>query len=81
MSEGFKIASTAKHAPFVHGKPLMRSFTPVKRTRPFFPPYKKGSDLYKWANRGTPKMNAFLVARKISQRGLKMKPFLGGILF
>jgi len=81
MSEGFKIASTAKHAPYVHGKPIMRSFTPIKRTRPFFPPYKKGSDLYKWANRGTPKMNAFLVARKISQRGLKMKPFLGGIIY
>ena len=26
-------------------------------------------------------MNAFLVARKISQRGLKMKPFIGGVVF
>ena len=26
-------------------------------------------------------MNAFLVARKISRDGLKMKPFIGGVVF
>ena len=62
MSEGFKLASSSKYAPF-------------------FPPYKEGSSLFKWANRGQPKMNAFLVARKISRDGLKMKPFIGGVVF
>ena len=81
MSEGFKLASSSKYAPFIHGKPIFRSFTPIKRTKPFFPPYKEGSSLFKWANRGQPKMNAFLVARKISRDGLKMKPFLGGVVF
>ena len=81
MSEGFKLASSVKYAPFIHGKPIFRSFTPIKRTKPFFPPYKEGSSLFKWANRGQPKMNAFLVARKISRDGLKMKPFIGGVVF
>ena len=81
MSEGFKLASSSKYAPFIHGKPIFRSFTPIKKTKPFFPPYKEGSSLFKWANRGQPKMNAFLVARKISQTGLKMKPFIGGVVF
>ena len=26
-------------------------------------------------------MNPYLVARKISQRGLKMKPFIGGVVY
>jgi len=81
MSEGFKLASSSKYAPFIHGKPIFRGFTPIKRTKPFFPPFKEGSALFKWANRGQPKMNAFLVARKISQTGLKMKPFIGGVVF
>lgn len=81
MSEGFKLASSVPYAPFIHGKPIYRSFTPVKRTKPFFPPYKEGSSLAKWAKRGNPKLNAFLVARKISQRGLKMKPFIGGVVY
>ena len=81
MSEGFSLATNQRYAPFVHGKPIFRSFTPVKRTKPFFPPYKEGSGLHKWANRGNPKMNPFLVAKKISQRGLKMKPFIGGVVF
>ena len=81
MSEGFKLASSLEYAPFIHGKPIFRGFTPIKRTRPFFPPYKEGSSLANWAKRGTPKMNAFLVARKISQRGLKMKPFIGGVVY
>jgi len=38
------------------GKPIFRSFTPVKRTRPFFPPYKEGSSLAKWAKRGNPNL-------------------------
>jgi hypothetical protein len=81
MSEGFKLATNVPYAPFIHGKPIFRSFTPVKRTKPFFPPYHKGSSLYKWARRGTPKMNAFLVAKKISKTGLKMKPFIGGVVY
>ena len=81
MSEGFSLATDVKYAPFIHGKPIFRSFTPVKRTKPFFPPYKEGSGLAKWAQRGTPKMNPFLVAKKISERGLKMKPFIGGVVF
>ena len=81
MSTGIKLASDLKYAPFIHGKPVFRSFTPVKRTKPFFPPYHEGSSLAKWAKRGQPKMNAFLVAKKISQRGLKMKPFIGGVVF
>lgn len=81
MSEGFKLATSAPYAPFIHGKPIYRGFSPTKRTRPFFPPYQEGTPLAKWAKRGTPKMNAFLVARKISQRGLKMKPFIGGVVF
>ena len=81
MSEGIKLAASAKHAPFIHGKPIYRGFSPIKKTRPFFPPYKQGSSLYQWANRGNPKLNAFLVARAISRRGLKMKPFIGGVVF
>jgi len=81
MSEGFKLATSSEYAPFIHGKPIYRGFTPVKRTRPFFPPYKEGSSLAKWAKRGTPKMNPFLVARAISRRGLKMKPFIGGVVY
>jgi hypothetical protein len=81
MSQGIKLASSSKTAPFIHGKPIFRSFKPIKKTKPFFPPYKKGSSLAKWAARGTPKLNAFLVARAISQRGLKMKPFIGGTVF
>ena len=81
MSEGFKLATDRQYAPFIHGKPIFRSSTPVKRTKPFFPPYQEGSSLYKWARRGTPKMNPFLVARAISQRGLKMKPFIGGVVY
>jgi len=81
MSEGFKLATDSSTAIYIHGKPIFRSFRPVLKTKPFFPPYKKGSDLYKWARRGTPKMNAFLVARAISKRGLKMKPFIGGVVF
>ena len=69
------------YAPFIHGKPIFRSFTPVKKTKPFFPPYKEGSGLAKWAKRGQPKLNPFLVARKISKTGLKMKPFIGGVVF
>jgi hypothetical protein len=80
MSEGFKLASNSPYAPFIHGKPIYRSFMPVKKTKPFFPPYKEGSSLYKWARRGQPKLNAFLVARAISRRGLKMKPFIGGVV-
>jgi hypothetical protein len=81
MSEGFKLAANTKQAPYIHGKPIYRGFSPIKKTRPFFPPYKQGSSLYKWANRGNPKLNAFLVARAISRRGLKMKPFIGGVVF
>ena len=61
MSQGVKLASSSKVAPFIHGKPIFRSFKPIKRTKPFFPPYKKGSSLAQWAARGTPKLNAFLV--------------------
>ena len=57
MSEGFKLATDRQYAPFIHGKPIYRGFSPVKRTRPF------------------------LVARAISKRGLKMKPFIGGVVF
>ena len=81
MSEGFKLASNSPTAPFIHGKPIFRGFSPVKRTKPFFPPYKEGSSLAKWAKRGTPKLNPFLVARAISKRGLKMKPFIGGVVY
>ena len=81
MSEGFKLASSVPYAPFIHGKPIFRSFTPVNRTKPFFPPYKEGSSLAKWAKRGNPKLNPFLVARAISKRGLKMKPFIGGVVY
>ena len=81
MSEGVKLASSSKTAIFLHGKPIFRGFKPIKKTKPFFPPYKKGSGLAKWAARGTPKLNAFLVARAISKRGLKMKPFIGGVIF
>jgi len=81
MSEGFKLASSAPYAPFIHGKPIYRGFTPVKRTKPFFPPYKEGSSLAKWARRGQPKLNPFLVAKAISRRGLKMKPFIGGVVY
>ncbi len=81
MSEGFSLATSMKYAPFIHGKPIFRSFTPVKKTKPFFPPYKEGSGLAKWAKRGQPKLNPFLVARKISKTGLKMKPFIGGVVF
>lgn len=81
MSEGFSLATSMSYAPFIHGKPIFRSFTPVKKTKPFFPPYKEGSGLAKWAKRGQPKLNPFLVARKISKTGLKMKPFIGGVVF
>ena len=81
MVRGVKLASTSKTAIFLHGKPIYRSFTPIKKTKPFFPPYKEGSELYKWARRGSPKLNSFLVARAISKRGLKMKPFIGGTVF
>ena len=81
MSEGVKLASSSKTAIFLHGKPIFRGFKPIKKTKPFFPPYKKGSGLAKWAARGNPKLNAFLVARAISKRGLKMKPFIGGVIF
>jgi len=81
MSGGIKLATDLAYAPFIHGKPIFRGFSPIKRTKPFFPPYQEGTPLAKWAKRGTPKMNAFLVARKISQRGLKMKPFIGGVVF
>ena len=81
MSKGISLATSAPYAPFIHGKPIYRSFRPIKRTRPFFPPYKEGSELYKWARRGSPKLNSFLVARAISKRGLKMKPFIGGTVF
>ena len=81
MSEGFKLATSAPYAPFIHGKPIYRGFSPVKRTRPFFPPYKEGSSLAKWAKRGQPKLNPFVVARAISKRGLKMKPFIGGVVY
>jgi hypothetical protein len=81
MSTGIKLASDSRTAIFLHGKPIFRSFRPVKRTKPFFPPYQKGSSLAQWAARGTPKLNAFLVARAISRRGLKMKPFIGGTVF
>ena len=81
MSEGFKLATDKQYAPFIHGKPIYRGFSPVKKTRPFFPPYQEGSSLARWAKRGTPKMNPFLVARAISKRGLKMKPFIGGVVY
>ena len=81
MSEGVKFYSTDPKAKYLHGKPLLRSFMPIKRTRPFFPPYQKGTALAKWAAKGSPKMNPFLVARAISRRGLKMKPFIGGVLY
>jgi len=80
MSTGIKLATDLPYAPFIHGKPIDRKFSPIKRTKPFFPPYKEGSSLAKWARRGTPKMNPFLVARAISKRGLKMKPFIGGVV-
>ena len=81
MAEGIVLATDRQYAPFIHGKPIYRGFSPVRRTRPFFPPYKEGSSLAKWARRGQPKLNPYLVARKISQRGLKMKPFIGGVVF
>lgn len=81
MSTGIKLATDLNYAPFIHGKPIFRGFAPIKRTRPFFPPYQEGSSLAKWAKRGQPKMNPFLVARAISKRGLKMKPFIGGVVF
>jgi hypothetical protein len=81
MSEGFKLATDLNYAPFIHGKPIYRGFSPIRRTKPFFPPYHEGSSLAKWAKRGQPKMNPFLVARAISKRGLKMKPFIGGVVF
>ena len=81
MSTGIKLATDLNYAPFIHGKPIYRGFSPIKRTRPFFPPYHEGSSLAKWAKRGQPKMNPFLVARAISKRGLKMKPFIGGVVF
>ena len=81
MAEGIVLATTAPYAPFIHGKPIYRGFSPVKRTRPFFPPYQEGSSLAKWAKRGNPKLNPFLVARAISRRGLKMKPFIGGVVY
>ena len=81
MSEGFKLATDRQYAPFIHGKPIFRGFSPVRRTRPFFPPYKEGSSLAKWAKRGQPKLNPFVVARAISKRGLKMKPFIGGVVY
>ena len=81
ISEGFSLATDVDYAPFVHGKPIFRAFRPVLKTKPFFPPYHKGSSLDKWARRGKPKMSAFLVAKKISKRGLKMKPFIGGVVF
>ena len=81
MSKGISLATSAPYAPFIHGKPIYRSFRPIKRTRPFFPPYKEGSSLAKWARRGQPKLNPFLVARAISKRGLKMKPFIGGVVY
>jgi len=80
MSEGVRFYSTDPKAKYIHGKPLLRSFIPIKRTRPFFPPYQKGTPLAIWAGKGT-KINAFLVARAISRRGLKMKPFIGGVLY
>lgn len=81
MSQGFKLAANTPYAPFIHGKPIYRGFSPIKKTRPFFPPYQKGTSLYKWANKGNPKLSPFLVARAISKRGLKMKPFIGGVVF
>ena len=42
MSKGISLATSAPYAPFIHGKPIYRSFRPIKRTRPFFPPYKEG---------------------------------------
>ena len=81
MSEGFKLATDINYAPFIHGKPIYRGFSPIKRTKPFFPPYQEGSSLAKWAKRGQPKLNPFLVARAISKRGLKMKPFIGGVVY
>ena len=75
------MCSSDLYAPFIHGKPIYRGFSPIKRTRPFLPPYHEGSSLAKWAKRGQPKMNPFLVARAISKRGLKMKPFIGGVVF
>jgi len=81
MSEGIVLQSFSEYSKFIHGEPIFRSFRPVKRTKPFFPPYKEGSSLAKWAKRGNPKLNAFLVARAISKRGLKMKPFIGGTVF
>jgi hypothetical protein len=81
MVSGIKLASSSPTAPFIHGKPIFRGFSPVKKTKPFFPPYKEGSSLAKWAKRGTPKLNPFLVARAISKRGLKMKPFIGGVVY
>jgi len=80
MAEGIVLATDLAYAPFIHGKPIDRKFSPIKRTRPFFPPYKEGSSLAKWARRGQPKLNPFLVARAISKRGLKMKPFIGGVV-
>ena len=60
---------------------FLEDLVQLKRTKPFFPPYKEGSSLAKWAKRGTPKLNPFLVARAISKRGLKMKPFIGGVVY
>lgn len=31
MSEGFKLASSSPTAPFIHGKPIFRGFSPVKK--------------------------------------------------
>jgi hypothetical protein len=81
MSEGVRWASTDKKAIYIHGKPIYRGLRPIKKTKPFFPPYQEGTELAKWAARGTPKMNPFLVARAISQRGLKMKAFIGGVVY
>ena len=82
MSEGFKLATDLNPMLLLFMvKPIYRGFSPVKRTKPFFPPYQEGSSLAKWAKRGQPKMNPFVVARAISKRGLKMKPFIGGVVY
>ena len=80
MSKGIRFYSTDPKAKYLHGKPELRSFMPIKKTRPFFPPYHEGSSLAIWAGKGS-KINPFLVARAISRRGLKMKPFIGGVLY
>ncbi len=43
-------------------------------TRPHWPPFQKGSALARWSQLHG--VSAFLVARKISRKGTKAKPFL-----